>query len=157
MYFKIHFDKPVSSGLYKDYCDFIFESVKKSIERSVEKSTDREKYKVREPFILESSVMKWVVELDHIDLVYYVTHCLEMVREKGEYVIRVSQSQKVYGSLMKVSTLIKLLEYGNEKLPPLPLIRTVFRYYEENYRYLLPEFLERRMTNERVSVRRGSR
>lgn len=143
MFFKIHFDKEVYAPLYEDYCRFLYEEIQKSVKNSINKR----KYDVRVPYVINSSIMKWNNKPpSSLNLVYYVTHCLELVREKNEYVIRVNPKMKVLGSKTKVSTLIRLLEFGNEKIPPLPVICSVLKYYQERYPYLLTEFIERRMT-----------
>lgn len=141
MLFRIHFNQEVYPPLYEDYCKFLFEEIKSSIRKSV----NPRKYRVREKLVINSKVLKWKVTPESLDLTKYVNSCLEMVKVKGDYVIRLNQKTKVDGSLTKVSTLIRLLEYGNEKIPPVPTIRNVFRYYSENYGDLLSEFFERRM------------
>ena len=124
MQFKIHFDAEVNPGLYRDYCMFLFDKVKESVSDLI----NPRKYKVREKAVIESSVMRWVVVPLELDLVYYVENCLELVKVKGEYVIRVRDDLRVRGSRTKVKTLIRLLEYGNEKIPSYPVIRRVLLY-----------------------------
>lgn len=143
MFFKIHFETNIYSPLYEDYCKFLYEEIQQSIKDKV----DKRKYDVRVPYIINSSVMKWNTKPPAtVNLVYYITHCLELSKEKGEYVIRINPRIKVLGSKTKVSTLVRLLEYGNEKIPPLPVVRSVLLYYQVAYPYLLTEFIERRMT-----------
>lgn len=142
MQFKLHFDQEINPYLYKDYCEFIFDEVKDSVKELI----DPRKYKVRQQAVLESSVIKWTKVPKTISLVYYMTHCLELVKIKSEYVIRVNPKMTLPYSRTKVSLLIRLLEYGNEKIPPLPLLRRVMDYYAKNYQTLFDLFLERKMT-----------
>lgn len=140
--FKIHFDARINQSLYEDYCRFIFDSIQNNIEDLI----NSRKYKVRERLVLESSVIKWDIRPpSSIDLAKYVKNCLEMVRDKGEYVIQVSPLQKIENSSTKVSTLVRLLEYGNERIPPYPVIRTVMRYYRKFYSRLFIKFIKERM------------
>lgn len=141
MQFKIHFDQEVNPGLYQDYCDFLFDM----IERSVSELINPLKYHVREKSVIESPVIRWIKVPKTINLVSYVENCLEMVRDKGEYVIRVREDQRVRGSRTKVKTLIRLLEYGNEKIPAYPVIRVVLKTYSKIYQNLLVEFIRERM------------
>lgn len=141
MQFKIHFDQEVNPGLYRDYCEFLFDRV----EESVSELINPFKYHVREKAVIESQVIRWVRIPDSINLVPYVENCFEMVRDKGEYVIRVREDQRIRDSRTKVKTLIRLLEYGNEKVPAYPVIRTVLTYYSRVYKDLLVEFIRERM------------
>lgn len=142
MQFKIHFEQRINPILYEDYCRFILDEVQDSIKDLINPL----KYKVREEYVLSTPLIKWIKVPKRIDLVYYITHCLELVKIKGDYVIRVSPKLKLPYSLTKVSFLIRLLEYGNEKLPALPVIRRVLSYYANNYQKLFDIYFERRMT-----------
>lgn len=153
--FKIHFESIVERSLYEDYCKFIYESV----QRTVKELIDPKKYRVREKLILESSVIKWEGHPPkHIDLAYYVENCLTMTKEDGEYVIHLDDYKVVTGSRTQVSTLVRLLEYGNEKIPPYPVVRRVMYYYYLKYPRLILQFMKARMMKrESVSVRRSTR
>lgn len=141
--FKIPFNPNDDPGFYDDYCRFIFSEVKKSIESLINPL----KYRVRQNSIINSSLLVWDTEEPPktIDLVYYVTHCLEMVKVRQEYVIRLNDTNKVSGSSTKVSTLVRLLEYGNEKVDAYPLITRVLNYYKKNYKNLMIKFIRERM------------
>lgn len=141
MQFKIHFDEEINPSLYEDYCEFILESAENSIRELINPL----KYHVREKSVIESPVMRWVKIPSTINLTQYVENCLEMVRDRGEYVIRVREDQRVSGSHTKVKTLIRLLEYGNERIPAYPVVRKVLMYYSQVYRDLLVEFIRERM------------
>lgn len=142
MYVELKFNEELDKGLYEDYCRFIFQEIKSMISQKVNPL----KYHVRETFVLNSKVIKWIYKPTSLDLVYYINHCLEMKKVRGVYVIRLNEKMKVRGSRTKVSTLVRLLEYGNEVLKPLPLVRTVMSYYQKSYPYLLKEFFERRLS-----------
>lgn len=149
--FKIHFDEIKDRKLYQEFCEFIYEEVV----RSVKESINPLKYHVREKDVLASSLIKWVHRPPKsINLPYYVENCLVLVKEKGEYVIQIDTSMRVHYSKTPVSTLIRLLEFGNEKVKPLPVIRRVLAYYQNNYPYLVKEFIKRKVMNdERVPLR----
>lgn len=153
--FKIHFNTKIGRALYEDYCRFIFDSVKQTIHKSI----DNRKYKVREKAILESSVIQWDGRPPrHIDLIYYVENCLVMTKEYGEFLIHLDESKVIPNSSTKVSTLIRLLEYGNELIPPYPLVSQVILYFSQAYPNLLLQFMKARMIKrESVSVRRSTR
>lgn len=141
MQFKIHFDEEINPSLYDDYCEFIFERVKEDLYDLINPL----KYRVREKAVIESSVMRWVVVPRTIDLARYIEDCLEMVKNKGEFVIRVRSDLRVRYSRTSVKTLVRLLEYGNEKIPPYPVVRRVLKYYSLIYKDLLVEFIRERM------------
>lgn len=141
--FKIPFSTKDDKGFYDDYCRFIFSEVKKSIESLINPL----KYQVRQKSIIDSSVIVWDSEEppETINLVYYVNNCLEMVKVRKEYVIRLNDTRKVSGSSTKVSTLIRLLEYGNENVDPYPVITRVLSYYKYNYKNFMIKFIRERM------------
>lgn len=141
MQFKIHFDSDINTDLYEDYCEFLLDRVKDSVHDLINPT----KYHIREKYVIESSIMRWVIVPKSIDLVHYVENCFEMVKYKGEYVIRVRDDLRVHGSKTKVKTLIRLLEYGNDKIPPYPVIRRVLFYYSQVYQDLLIDFIRERM------------
>lgn len=142
MQFKIHFDQEINQSLYNDYCEFLFEEIKKSVKMLINPL----KYRARENLVLKSSVIKWTSKKPKsINLISYVESCLEMVRVKGEFVIRVRDDQVVRGSKTKVKTLIRLLEYGNESVPAYPVLRRVLLLYSKVYKNLLVEFIRERM------------
>lgn len=139
MQLRIHFDQEISPSLYRRYSQYLFKKVKDDIEDSI----DLRKYKVREPYILSSKFIKWKGETPKsIRLDYFVCHCLELVTVKGEYVIRLNDSLIIPKSRTRVSLLVRLLEYGNERIPACPVIRKVLVYYSKVYKELLPEFLK---------------
>lgn len=140
MYVKFKFTNPPYPALYNDYCQFLFESMKKSVIANM----DLRKYKLREPLILSSSVIDWKYPQSRINLTRYLRNCLELVKENGIYVVRVNPRMVIRNSRTKVSTLIRLLEYGNEKIPPLPLLRTIFQIYRDTYPDRIVEFIESR-------------
>lgn len=142
MQFKIHFDQEINQSLYNDYCEFLFEEIKKSVKRLINPL----KYRARESLVLKSSVIKWTSKKPKsIDLSSYVENCLEMVRIKGEFVVRVRDDQVVRGSKTKVKTLVRLLEYGNESVPAYPVLRRVLLFYSKVYKDLIVEFIRERM------------
>ena len=67
------------------------------------------------------------------DLFYYITHCLYLHRDRGCYIIALENTTPVRGSRTLVKDLVRLLEYGNEVLPPYPLIREILSYYQQNW------------------------
>lgn len=144
MQFKIPFDSKGDSGLYNDYCRFVFSEIKKSIEALINPL----KYQVRQNSVINSSVISWDSEEppETINLVYYMTHCLEMVKVRKDYVIRVNDTRKISGSSTKVSTLVRLLEYGNESVSAYPVITRVLDYYRKNYKNLMIKFIRERMS-----------
>lgn len=140
--FKISKPPRGDDNFYEEYSRFIFSRVK----HSVEKSADPLKYKARVADVLSSSVIKWDGDPppSFIDLRSYVIRCLVMVKVKGEYVIKINESQRVHKSRTKVSTLVRLLEYGNERVLAYPVITRVLMHYQKIYPYLVKEFLTRR-------------
>lgn len=140
--FKIHFDYKVSPALYEDYSRFIYRAVKRKIAQNINPL----KYKIREPYILESSLIQWIGDPpEYIDLTYYINNCLEMRRERGEYVIQLNESLRIPGTYTKVSTLVRMLEYGTNKLPALPNIRRVMLYYSIVYQFQIIEYMKERL------------
>lgn len=135
--FEIEYDDKGNDPLYRILCYKIFYSLKSEINRSL----DPRKYKIREPFILKSSLIKWNGDPpDSIDLVDYVNNCLTINYIEGYYVIGLDD-RRIPGSTTKLSTLIRLLEYGNEKLPAYPLIRNIIMDYKLHYKERVLDYL----------------
>ena len=144
MQIEIKFSRKINPVIYSEYSKFIYSQMKKDIIKSVRKNS--KKYKVREKFILESTLIKWKKDPpSRINLEYYLENCLELVDIKGTYVIRLNDSWLVKGSVTKVKTLVRILEYGTLKLPQLPVVRRVFNYYSKNYQNLFVEFMKERL------------
>ena len=129
-------------GLYNDFCKYLFSEIKDAVSQLA----DPRKYKVRERYVIESSVIKWRGDPpDSVDLMKLVVNSLELVKIRGEYFIRVNDRRLIPRSSTKVSTLVRLMEYGNEKIRPYPVITRVLRYYYENYQSLVKDFLIKRL------------
>lgn len=145
MQFEIKFESKVNPTIYREFSEFIFLHMKKAVSCQVRKNY--KKYKLRENLILSSSLIKWKrgVAPSSIDLPYYVENCLELVNIKGVYVIRLNEFWLVRGSLTRVKTLIRILEFGTLKIPPLPVVSRIFRFYSKNYKNLFTEFVKERV------------
>lgn len=147
----------IESRFYDDFCRYLF----KRVNRSVEELASQKKYRVREKVVCSSTLLQWTVpEIpSEIGLYHYVINCLSLVYEKGEYIIQVNPRTLVRGTTTPVRTLVRLLEYGNEKLPPYPMITRVLEFYQENYSYFVKDYLRRKVVrrSERLFVRRGPR
>lgn len=129
----------INKYFYKKICKLIY----KTIVNDLRKNINKKKYLVREKAVLESGIIKWKGKPPkQIDLVNYITNCLELVFERNMYVIRVNERQIISGSTTKVSTLIRLLEYGNEKLTPYPYITLLLKKYEQTYEQIAIEFFK---------------
>lgn len=139
--FKIHFDEEIYRPLYNDYCKFLFGSIKDSIRRQMKK----EKYEIRESVIIKSSVIRWYKSPPKkLDIAKYINSCLELIKIRGEYVVALNERKRVKGSSTKVSTLVRLIEYGNEVITPYPLIRRIISYYQSHYKDMILEFMKER-------------
>ena len=138
---RLEINKGKLNGYFYDkVCKLIYKSVIEDLKKNINKR----KYSVREEAVLESGIIKWKGAVPaHIDLVNYITNCLELVFEGNIYVIRLNDRQVVRGSTTKVSTLIRLLEYGNEKITPYPYITCLLKKYEKAYEQIADEFLRR--------------
>lgn len=144
MQFEIKFESKVNPTIYREFSEFIFLHMKKAVSFQVRKNY--KKYKLRENLILSSSLIKWKeVAPSSIDLTYYVENCLELVNIKGVYVIRLNEFWLVRGSLTRVKTLVRILEFGTLKIPPLPIVSRIFRFYSKNYKNLFTEFIKERV------------
>ena len=131
MAMKLEIDhRKIPREFYSVFCKVLFMNLCKAIKENI----NPKKYKIRENAILSSSVIRWNKKPPRtIDLVYYITHCLELVYVKGNYIIRLNESKRIPGSSTKVSTLIRLLEFGNEKIPAYPYIRRYIQIYMDSY------------------------
>lgn len=49
----------------------------------------------------------------------------------GTYELSISKRMMVYGSTTTIDTIARLIEYGTEKITPMPLFRPVFKTFEE--------------------------
>lgn len=143
MQLEIIFEEKLTPDLYSNYSRFVFSHMKKKLHKILQKH--RKKYLVREDAILKCSLIKWIKSPpDSIDLVNYVENCLELVRFKGIYIIRINPHQRIFNSYTPVSQLIRILEYGTDKIPELPILRRLFSYYRINYKYKFVEYMKER-------------
>lgn len=129
----------INKFFYRRISQIIYRMLLEDIKNNINKK----KYSIREKEILKSGVIQWDGKPPKsIDLVYYVTHCLELVYKRGCYVIQLNDRKIIPGSSTKVSTLIRLLEYGNEKITPYPYIRNFLMYYEDHYEDIAISFFK---------------
>lgn len=132
----------VNKHFYRTFCRLLFLSIKATIQTNI----NMKKYRVREKAILKSSVIQWDKKPPkELDLVYYINHCLELVFLNGNYVIRLNDKLKIPGSSTRVSTLIRLLEYGNEEIPAYPYIRTILADYRSSYLQKATEYIKEKL------------
>lgn len=144
MQFEIKLKQDTNRLLYREFSEYVFFCMKKTLSSQVHKYS--KKYKVRESVILESPLIKWKGQPpSRIDLPYYVENCLELVNIKGTYVIRLNDTWLVKDSLTKVKTLVRILEFGTLKIPALPLVTRLFRQYSKYYKLLFTEFVKERV------------
>lgn len=144
MQIEIKFSRKINPVIYSEYSKFVYSQMRSDIIKSVRRNS--KKYKVREKFILESDLIRWKSKPPtKINLLYYLENSIELVNIKGTYIIRLNDSWLVKGSITKVKTLVRILEYGTLKIPQLPVIRRVFNYYSENYQNLFTEFMKERL------------
>lgn len=141
MQFEINLGDNINPTIYYEFSKYVFDSMKVSLKYQTYRNY--KKYKLRERLVLKSSLIKWKrgVVPSGIDLPFYVSNCLELVNIKGKYVIRLNKYWVVKGSTTKVSTLVRLLEHGNDKVPPLPVVSKVFRVYSKYYKSLFSEYI----------------
>lgn len=140
--------------IYAEFSRFIFDDMKDTIKTLVDHNSKH--YKIREPLVLSSSLIDWVKTPKEINLEYYVKNCLELRKYHGKYIIRINPNKLIKGTKTPVIKLIRMLEYGTNRMPEYSLIRKVFAYYSKNYLTLFNKFVERRLSYEHVPVRRGS-
>lgn len=144
MQFEIKFDENINPFLYKKFSEFIYEKVLEDVSELADKYS--KKYKVRESYILNLNLIKWKRSPPKkIDLIYYIKNCLVLERNRGVYMIKLDDSWTLPKSFTKVSLVIRVLEYGTDKIPGLPLIRRVLMYYEKYYKSMFVKFLQERM------------
>lgn len=128
----------VNKYMYISYCKFIFKLVKLEIANTIQPY----QYKAREKDILKSNLITWDKNPPkHLDLVKYVKDCLELANENGTLVIRLNDTKIIPGSSTKVSTLIRLLEFGNETVRPYPFIRDILIKFERVYRESMLDYM----------------
>lgn len=146
MQFEIRVDD-LDSEFYDDYAEFVFSEVEEDISDLVERNI--KKYRAREFVVINSPLMKWKRSPpSRINLARYVRNCLSLIKVRGVYVVRLDESQTVRGSLTKVSTLVRALEYGTETIPEFSLIRRVVSYYRDNCNDMFDEYIEERLFSE---------
>jgi hypothetical protein len=147
-------ETPKGRWLYRIYSEYLFKKIQRQLRKEVRKHIKR--YEVRIPYLLTTSLIHWKkYPPKTINLFYYLDNCLELVNRKGTYVIKLNDYKLVRGSFTKVSTLIRILEYGTDKIPELPVIRHLFSYYSKNYNSLFNEFVKESFLYEFLSVRQS--
>lgn len=131
-----------TGGLLDRYVRRLFQV----IQQDIQYKANRKKYQVREPYILQMNFIKWNDKPPkELDLFYYITHCLCLHKGRGCYIIELDSRPLVTGSRTPVKDLVRLLEYGNEKLPAYPLISEILSYYQEHYEDEFVKVIERTM------------
>ena len=147
MQFEINLKEELTPSVYRNYSKFVYDEVLRFIKRLSYQKKDN--YKIREFQLLNSSsveYIKWDKETpDSLDILYYINHCLVLKKRRGIYYITLDEHQKIKGSKTKVSKVIRLLEFGNEEIRELPVIRRAMTYYSRNYKALAKEYIARRL------------
>lgn len=138
MHIDLVFDNELDPGLYQRYSQFIYRRVLDDVQRLANRK--RRNYQVRVPYIM--NLVPWINKPKEINLVDYVTHSLRLRKVHDTYVIDLDSSHRVKGSNMKVSQLVRLLEYGTIELKELPVIRRVFNKYSQSYKGLFDDYLK---------------
>lgn len=131
MHVSLIFDEEISNNIYSQYCRYVYDEFKKDLKKLVLRKSRN--YKVREDYIRELINIK-----DPIDLSRLVIYSTEMLNVNGVYVIRLNPRKKVHG--VKVSTLVRLLEFGALGFPELPVLRRVMFKYQRHYKDYIDEF-----------------
>ena len=142
MRLEIKFDENLIPSVYTNYSKFIYRQMKRQVHLIVLKNY--KKYQIREDLVRNCGLIKWKGDPSPLDLVRYVENCLQLVKDKGVYVVRINPYLRVKNSYTPIATLVKILEYGTEKIPELPILRRVFMYYRLHYKYLFVEYMKER-------------
>lgn len=127
------------SSIYDDYSRFIYKRIKRSIKDLCLKKTKN--YEIRKDKILSILSLINGEPIKNLNISYYIINCLSLVKIDGIYVIRLTD-RKIRGTRIRISFLVRLLEFGTDGLPELPVIRKVLFDYKEMYTNLYYEFME---------------
>ena len=135
MHVSLIFDD-INSDIYSQYCRYVYDKFKDDLKSLVIRKS--KSYKVRE------SKVKELLNLDYlVNLSECVLKSTEMINVNGVYVIRLNPRKRVHG--IKVSTLVRLLEFGSLDLKELPILRRVMFKYNQCYKDYVGEFINKRV------------
>lgn len=141
MEIRIEMKEGVKPSICSSFARYLSRRLQRDISREVRRKSKN--YKVREEFILTTPLIKWTSRPPKsIDLISYFDNCVEVKRLRGAYVIQINPRPLVKGSKTTVKYLIRVLEYGTQKLPALPVVRKIFSYYSRNYLKMFNDYLK---------------
>lgn len=136
MHVSLIYDAEIGYNINSQYSHYVYELFMRDLRRLVYRK--RKNYKVRE------AKVQSLLNLDSpIDLVHLVLNSTELVNINGIYVIRLNSHKKIHN--IKVSTLVRLLEYGALGFQELPVIRRVMFKYNRCYKDYVEEFIDKRV------------
>ena len=107
------------------YLKYLLHKVRESVREVI--STNR--YRSYLSQLSNSSVIIKVPD----NLESLIVDSIVLTKVNDEYIIQVDTKKSLPGSDIKVSTLVRLLEYGNEVIRPYHVIRRVFQHYSRIY------------------------
>lgn len=144
MWIKFHFDTPIRNDLYSSYCRYLYDKINDELSSII--NSNHRKYQLRSEYILSNHLIDWVDDkyARYFNLESLLMNCLYLVREDGEYIVKVTDDL-IPHSTTPVSRIVRLVEYGNESIKPLPAVRKVIDKYRLIYRNLFSNFMMERM------------
>jgi len=136
MKFDIVLKEKVSRSLYSMFCLALYRKILKEIRQDI----NYQRYDLRQEEILKYNLIQWDTTPRNINIKRYIEDCVVLTLNNGIYSIGLDENAIVRYSTTKVSTLVRIIEYGTEHISPHPYVIPLLKYYAENYEKLFRNF-----------------
>ena len=104
--------------------------IHKRLKNDIEKSSDK-KLEVRYNYIVDKFIKWYKKPLIKINLKSIIIGSFVIIPYQDGYLITLDYDKMIPYSRTKYNTVARLIEYGNNKIPPYPIIHHLFKKYEE--------------------------
>ena len=139
MHIDLTLNQKIFPEFYRDFAIFLFRQVKEDIYSLANKK--QQNYKIRKMLLDQLGIVDKGI-LESLDLIQCVTNSIELNFNEGIYLIQLNPRKRIKGTNLKLKQLVRLLEFGTLTFPELPVIRRVFKKYQDGYEELFDDFIE---------------
>lgn len=122
------------------FCLFLIDKIKKEFILKLQPY----RYEQIKKYLNQEGVIDFIGAVRKIEPIIILKQIINNLQYRkqsnNEYIIDLNATIRLYGTNTLVLDIVKLIEYGNSELFPIPLIRNIFRNIEENLTELYMEF-----------------
>ena len=130
---------------YNKYMNEFLNTLISDMQNDILNTVNYNKLSKRESYLLNCNLIKWTKKPTHIDmykLVYLIVSNIEYKCIKGNtYMIYINPKTYFPNSRTKLELISRLLDKGNEVLPPIHFISRIFRKYKRNINRYFDSFI----------------